>query len=177
MQAKHTEYSSKADVNSAITSWYSSCAEREPTSCGVSQPSMQQQDVTDDTIRYDTRCYFNVRSKADISPLNLPTGYSPKSKQWATFHLTHHITGHLRWISVGWLTNCYKKNQDGKILVSRSINTVWIRYRDSVDNTVEENYSVFSLTWMNALVAISKGMRAVKLCTNKILQFLTGRAG
>jgi len=24
------------------------------------------------TIRYDTRCYFNVRSKADISQLNLP---------------------------------------------------------------------------------------------------------
>jgi len=23
-------------------------------------------------IRYDTRCYFNVRSKADISRLNLP---------------------------------------------------------------------------------------------------------
>ena len=26
----------------------------------------------------------------------------------------------------------------------------------------------------NALVAVSKGMWAVKLCTNKILQFLTG---
>jgi len=26
----------------------------------------------------------------------------------------------------------------------------------------------------SALVAISKGMRAVKLCSNKILQFLTG---
>jgi len=25
------------------------------------------------TIRYDTRCYFNVRSKADISQLNLVT--------------------------------------------------------------------------------------------------------
>ena len=25
-----------------------------------------------DDIRYDTRCYFNVRSKADISQLNLP---------------------------------------------------------------------------------------------------------
>jgi len=25
-------------------------------------------------IRYDTRCYFNVRSKADISELNLPHG-------------------------------------------------------------------------------------------------------
>ena len=27
-----------------------------------------------DTIRYDTRCYFNVRSKADISRLNLLHG-------------------------------------------------------------------------------------------------------
>ena len=27
-----------------------------------------------DTIKYDTRCYFNVRSKADISQLNLPHG-------------------------------------------------------------------------------------------------------
>ena len=27
-----------------------------------------------DTIRCDTRCYFNVRSKADISQLNLPHG-------------------------------------------------------------------------------------------------------
>ena len=26
------------------------------------------------TIRYVTRCYFNVRSKADISQLNLPHG-------------------------------------------------------------------------------------------------------
>ena len=26
------------------------------------------------TIRYDTRCYFNMRSKADISQLNLPHG-------------------------------------------------------------------------------------------------------
>ena len=25
-------------------------------------------------IRYDTRCYFNVRSKADMSQLNLPHG-------------------------------------------------------------------------------------------------------
>jgi len=29
-----------------------------------------------DTIRYDTRCYFNVRSKADMSQLNLPHGKS-----------------------------------------------------------------------------------------------------
>ena len=27
-----------------------------------------------DTIRYDTKCYFNVRSKADMSQLNLPHG-------------------------------------------------------------------------------------------------------
>jgi len=30
------------------------------------------------TIRYDTRCYFNVRSKADISQLNLPHGTDNK---------------------------------------------------------------------------------------------------
>ena len=29
-----------------------------------------------DTIRYDTRCYFNVRSKANMSQLNLPHGYT-----------------------------------------------------------------------------------------------------
>ena len=29
----------------------------------------------------------------------------------------------------------------------------------------------------NAMVAVSNGMRAVKLCTNKIIQFLTGGAG
>ena len=28
----------------------------------------------DAALRYDTRCYFNVRSKADISQLNLPHG-------------------------------------------------------------------------------------------------------
>jgi len=30
--------------------------------------------LIDDTIRYDTRCYFNVRSNADMSRLNLPHG-------------------------------------------------------------------------------------------------------
>jgi len=31
-----------------------------------------------ENIRYDTRCYFNVRSKADISQLNLPHGTDNK---------------------------------------------------------------------------------------------------
>jgi len=29
-------------------------------------------------VRYDTKCYFNVRSKADISQLNLPHGTDTK---------------------------------------------------------------------------------------------------
>jgi len=33
-----------------------------------------QLEVPYDTIRYDTRCYFNVRSKANMSQLNLPHG-------------------------------------------------------------------------------------------------------
>ena len=30
--------------------------------------------LRDDTIRCDTRCYFNVRSEADVRQLNLPHG-------------------------------------------------------------------------------------------------------
>ena len=37
-------------------------------------------------------------------------------------------------------------------------------------------YSIFFPN-LNVLVAISKDMWAVKLCTNEILQFLTGGAG
>jgi len=44
----------------------------------VAQPGVKwKQRVTDNadnTIRYDTRCYFNVRSKADMSQLNLSHG-------------------------------------------------------------------------------------------------------
>ena len=43
-------------------------------------------------------------------------------------------------------------------------------YGDSVDNTVEENSSVFSIIRMRCLPP-AKGMQAVKLCTDKILQF------
>jgi len=57
----------------------------------------------------------------------------------------------------------------------------FIRYGDSVDR-LEENVSVFSLISECAgcghlTGAVSKGMPAVKLCTNKIIQFLTGGAG
>ena len=35
-----------------------------------------------DTIRYDTRCYFNMRSKADMSQFNLPHGTVEKVRPW-----------------------------------------------------------------------------------------------
>jgi len=44
-----------------------------------------------------------------------------------------------------------------------------LRYGDSADNTVEENSSIVRNP--NALVTVSKGMWAAKLCTNKILIF------
>jgi len=37
--------------------------------------------------------------------------------------------------------------------------------------------AIFGPFASNALVAVSKGMQAAKLCTNRILQFLTGGAG
>jgi len=52
--------------------------------------------------------------------------------------------------------------------------TTW--YRDGVGNTTEENSSIFSLIWMLYLPS-AKGMRAVKLCSDKIIESLTGDAG
>jgi len=46
-------------------------------------------------------------------------------------------------------------------------------YKESVD--VWELQHLLSNAYV--LVAVSKGMRAIKLCTNKILQFLAGGAG
>ena len=37
-------------------------------------PETYQHSQINSETRYDTRCYFNVRSKADISQLNLPHG-------------------------------------------------------------------------------------------------------
>ena len=40
----------------------------------VIQPRTLCKQTYNDTIRYDTKCYFNVRSKADMNRLNLPHG-------------------------------------------------------------------------------------------------------
>jgi len=52
---------------------------------------------------------------------------------------------------------------------------VIVQYGDSAGNTVEENSSIFSLN-PNVLVVIIKGRQAIKLFSNKILQFLIGDA-
>jgi len=51
---------------------------------------------------------------------------------------------------------------------------IYTFYGDSVDITVEENSSRQRLLPNpNVLDAVRRGMRTVKLCTNKILQFFT----
>ena len=40
----------------------------------VNRPAFATNNTVLVSLRYDTRCYFNVRSKADISQLNLPHG-------------------------------------------------------------------------------------------------------
>jgi len=54
---------------------------KKPQSLTIKQPPVSQGSVArvynlaeSLVLRYDTRCYFNVRSKADISQLNLPHG-------------------------------------------------------------------------------------------------------
>ena len=46
------------------------------------------------------------------------------------------------------------------------------QYRDSVGSTAENNSSIFSPN-PNALVAVSNSTQAVKLCSTKILKYLT----
>jgi len=45
-----------------------------PFSCLFIQVVLEKRPLHGCTIRYDTRCYFNVHSKADMSQLNLPHG-------------------------------------------------------------------------------------------------------
>ena len=45
-----------------------------PASCQPANVMLCGNLLRYDTIQYDTRCYFYVRSKADISQLNLPHG-------------------------------------------------------------------------------------------------------
>ena len=55
---------------------------------GFSEEKKRRYDRAYDTIRYDTRCYFNVRSNADISQLNIP--YGTGSKETTTPFIKKH---------------------------------------------------------------------------------------
>ena len=47
---------------------------RDRRSLDIVPVKKKRQSIDLSFIRYDRRCYFNVRSKADISQLNLPHG-------------------------------------------------------------------------------------------------------
>ena len=49
-------------------------ANKEGYLSAITVRNISQSFTIQDTIRYDTRCYFNVRSKANMSQLNLPHG-------------------------------------------------------------------------------------------------------
>jgi len=56
-----------------VTAGLTEC-NRQPTAGFMTHTTYRLTAKNRNTIRYDTRCYFNVRSKADISQLNLPHG-------------------------------------------------------------------------------------------------------
>jgi len=72
------------------------------------------------------------------------------------------------------MAGCSAKMSNVCIWLQLTVYNVW--YGIGVDNTVEKN-SQHLLPNPNALFATSKGMWAVKCCTNEVLQFLTGGAG
>ena len=72
------------------------------------------------TIRYDTRCYFNVRSKADISQLNLPHGslsHPSGPSGWSRSHKTD-----------AWVCVIYWQPRS-RGLVACECDTVWHAFR------------------------------------------------
>jgi len=58
-----------------------------------------------DTIRYDTRCYFNVRSKANVRKLNLPHGCEllfVTELNNKRFYQTYILKDFFEWLSLTW---------------------------------------------------------------------------
>ena len=71
MQHFKNKYADHINTKYAVEIWYELRQTNYPI---VSQGSGQMDGAILLAIRYDTRCYFNVRSKADISQLDLPHG-------------------------------------------------------------------------------------------------------
>ena len=73
-------------------------------------------------VRYDTRCYFNVRSKADISQLNLPHGC-----EWVSIYSGTGLLGLSRIKAVKRLCVCVfvQVSQDGIAVVSQQHPVPW----------------------------------------------------
>ena len=57
------------------------------------------------TIRYDTRCYFNVRSKANMSQLNLPHGECQMMSADVVTRLVYVTVPSARWLCSSYLAN------------------------------------------------------------------------
>jgi len=70
IQLNHWHRSSFLMRRAALTGKHDTLVRRAPGWQGA----LDGQQAKKLVVRYDTRCYFNVRSKADISQLNLPHG-------------------------------------------------------------------------------------------------------
>ena len=63
------------DLTNSMSILHSTAAEHAHAAMNVWTPIAYSESCSlHDTIRYDTRCYINVRSKANMSQLNLPHG-------------------------------------------------------------------------------------------------------
>ena len=99
------------------------------------------------TIRYDTRCYFNVRSKADMSRLNLPHGTSVRAERR---HAQRSIwTVHKQWYIAditrqSYLTRgLFEPRQQQYVVKQEHVHVDSFRYFCLPTNTFSNNYCTF----------------------------------
>jgi len=80
------------------------------------------------------------------------------------------------------LNACSSSSTDDNLTVAHNnkFNQQNRKYDRSISVSIQQSListaKIFPAVSAHALVAVSKGMRAEKLCTNKILQFITGGA-
>ena len=145
--------------------------------------------------KYSTIFTTKVQKHTHTQPFNGPfsrtTWVSRYQKGKTNLDFSEARDGEWQWHQLGHMQVCTLLQTDNRASTpplsflqpgcpscrpTNSVKALKARYRNSPDNNVDENSSVFSLIRTCWFPSARPNMWAVKLCANKIFQFLTGGA-
>ena len=151
--------------------------------------------VQSHTIRYDTRSYFNVHSKTDISQLNLPHG--TKLKKWKREKLKSKKTDILRSIGIQsgesmesvlllmlqvqiyCFSVAVERGEQSKQLQADTVSSrrVWLRSRQNSSELHTHSHIYATISWLlyYSLVSQHPQIRIGRLCCLQCF-WVSGRA-